>query len=361
MSFGPADLLVSPVLASPEGHGRLEGPDFRFDALERPAASGARAGLSAESAQRPLPRQRLKLWQLAASMHCSVIGTCLTTGELRRAMGRVLQSDVAFISDHDLHAKAVGLCGTQTAASKALNKALDQRHRAAIGQYSQLRTEAAVMARWADARRAGDIPGAYWAVLTHPDVGLVAAREAFGDVHMLSHLVGAANRADIRRLTALEAENAALLSKVERQQLRLQELAAARDAAIKRQTELAASGVKAGAPADDETLSELRDLVADLRARLAREVSRREHLERRAVDAAEMRQRCEQITRALAVSRRLETGICHINGPTVADEAQVPFGGVKASGYGRFGGKAVVNEFTNLRWITIEGPQRYPF
>lgn len=67
------------------------------------------------------------------------------------------------------------------------------------------------------------------------------------------------------------------------------------------------------------------------------------------------------IIRALAVSKRIETGICHINGPTVADEAQMPFGGMKGSGYGRFGGKAVINEFTELRWITIEGPQHYPF
>jgi acyl-CoA reductase-like NAD-dependent aldehyde dehydrogenase len=68
------------------------------------------------------------------------------------------------------------------------------------------------------------------------------------------------------------------------------------------------------------------------------------------------------ITRAMAVARRIQSGICHINGPTVADEAQMPFGGVKSSGYGRFGGgKAVINEFTDLRWITIEGPQHYPF
>jgi len=67
------------------------------------------------------------------------------------------------------------------------------------------------------------------------------------------------------------------------------------------------------------------------------------------------------IKRALAVAKRIEAGICHINGPTVADEAQMPFGGVKASGYGRFGGKAVISEFTDLRWITIEGPQPYPF
>ena len=67
------------------------------------------------------------------------------------------------------------------------------------------------------------------------------------------------------------------------------------------------------------------------------------------------------IMRAMAVAKRIESGICHINGPTVADEAQMPFGGMKASGYGRFGGKAVIDEFTDLRWITVEGPQHYPF
>jgi len=67
------------------------------------------------------------------------------------------------------------------------------------------------------------------------------------------------------------------------------------------------------------------------------------------------------ITRALAVAKQIESGICHINGPTVHDEAQMPFGGVKASGYGRFGGKAAIAEFTELRWITIQsGPRHYP-
>jgi len=68
------------------------------------------------------------------------------------------------------------------------------------------------------------------------------------------------------------------------------------------------------------------------------------------------------LQRAMAVAARLEAGICHINGPTVNDEAQMPFGGVKGSGYGRFGGKAAIAEFTDLRWITIEDPkQGYPF
>lgn len=68
------------------------------------------------------------------------------------------------------------------------------------------------------------------------------------------------------------------------------------------------------------------------------------------------------ISRAMEIARRIESGICHINGPTVHDEAQMPFGGVKASGYGRFGGKAAIAEFTELRWITIQnGPRHYPF
>ena len=58
--------------------------------------------------------------------------------------------------------------------------------------------------------------------------------------------------------------------------------------------------------------------------------------------------------RGLRVARQIKSGICHVNGPTVHDEAQMPFGGVKASGYGRFGGKAGIDAFTELRWITIE-------
>ena len=67
------------------------------------------------------------------------------------------------------------------------------------------------------------------------------------------------------------------------------------------------------------------------------------------------------LTRALDVARRVESGICHINGPTVHDEAQMPFGGLKASGYGRFGGAAAIHEFTELRWLTINSAKgRYP-
>lgn len=69
----------------------------------------------------------------------------------------------------------------------------------------------------------------------------------------------------------------------------------------------------------------------------------------------------EDVDRAMAIARRIESGICHINSATVHDQPQVPFGGVKASGWGRFGGRAAVDEFTDLRWMTIQqAPRHYP-
>ena len=67
-------------------------------------------------------------------------------------------------------------------------------------------------------------------------------------------------------------------------------------------------------------------------------------------------------SRGLAIAERIESGIVHINDQTVHDEPQVPFGGVKDSGWGRFGGRAALEEFTELRWISVQGtPRQYPF
>lgn len=60
------------------------------------------------------------------------------------------------------------------------------------------------------------------------------------------------------------------------------------------------------------------------------------------------------IAKGLTLAKQIKSGICHINGPTVHDEAQMPFGGVGASGYGRFGGRQGIDSFTETRWITVE-------
>jgi vanillin dehydrogenase len=69
----------------------------------------------------------------------------------------------------------------------------------------------------------------------------------------------------------------------------------------------------------------------------------------------------ENVPAALELAQRIESGICHVNDTTVHDEPQMPFGGVKASGWGRFGGRAALEEFTELRWITVQDlPREYP-
>ena len=68
------------------------------------------------------------------------------------------------------------------------------------------------------------------------------------------------------------------------------------------------------------------------------------------------------LAKGMAVAGRIESGIVHINDQTVHDEPQIPFGGIKDSGWGRFGGKAALEEFTELRWISAQlTPRQYPF
>lgn len=71
---------------------------------------------------------------------------------------------------------------------------------------------------------------------------------------------------------------------------------------------------------------------------------------------------CSNVSRALSVASRIQFGCVHINGATVQNEPQAPYGGMKHSGYGRFDGRAVIDEFTEIKWLTIEDPrQAYPF
>jgi hypothetical protein len=169
------------------------------------------------------PKRRTTIWEMHQSVHCSIIGTCLSGAELRRLMLKLGIEGAATADDHTLRKQGVALASRSQGGGKFIQKALDRRHEMAIKQCARLKDEAALSAYWEDALRRGDIPGAYWAVLSHPAAGDALMRRAFGDVHMLSHMVGAANRVDIRRLRQLEDENAAFAAKLESQQRQLRD------------------------------------------------------------------------------------------------------------------------------------------
>src|SRR4051794_10722510 len=107
-------------------------------------------------------RKRSKIWDISPWLHCSVIGTCLTAGELRRLCTRFGDPEAATSSDHELHARAVKTAGQRDTAAKILNKALDDKHEAAIKRFAKAATTAELRELWRQSLERGEIPGAYW-------------------------------------------------------------------------------------------------------------------------------------------------------------------------------------------------------
>lgn len=248
-------------------------------------------------------RKRVRLVDMDQYLHCSILGTCLSTAELRKLMSRFIHVDK--VSDVDIHHEAVSAAGEGGALTKSLQKALDQRHAVAVQHFAAARTPEALAALWDQALAKSEIPGAYWAVLTHRDLTRELLQKVFGDVHMLSHLVGAANRADIRRLVAIERENADLVERFDKQQQRRQALVAERNEAVDE-----ARGLRLANESSKEQLARaMADSAADISvasqaaeaSALAVQTQRRERAEQAAA-ASELQVR--QLSAELELLRR---------------------------------------------------------
>jgi hypothetical protein len=243
------------------------------------------SAIASEKEELPITTaRRRRIWDFDTHFHCSIIGTCLSTGELRQILVKLGRSEAVTSSDHHVHASGVLIASQRHAGAKLLHKALDRRHRVSINQFDKAKTTEDVRAAWREAMQRGEIPGAYWSALTHPATDDALLREIFGDVHMLSHLVGAANRADIRRLRQLESEKAELEAKVERQQQQLRDAVVSRDAMIQDLRRVLAERISHERPGAieysvEQTEQIFTDLAADLRRRLAATETRCARLE----------------------------------------------------------------------------------
>ncbi|SAK54430.1 peptidase [Caballeronia arationis] len=288
-----------------------------------------------------LLRRRVRLAELDSHLHCSVIGTCLSTNELRKLVPKFAEIDRQRASDLEIHHTAVELAIADGPGSKALHKALDERYAGAIRRFETARDPQAVLALWEEACRNGDIPPAYWALMTHPQSTIEVRQTAFGELHMLSHLVGAANRADIRRLVALEKENAALKDKVERQQGRLQDMAAERDGALRELAEQVARAASHAHAVDaGSEVLHLRENLEDCERRLALHASRCEAAEARAVleqESARALRACLDEAQSLLKVMQAE---CHALERAMTPQADRP--GTRRSGYAWIGGRRIV-------------------
>jgi hypothetical protein len=157
------------------------------------------------------PRKtRRKLWELPHKLHCPVIGTCLDTGELQRIARKAGARSRGDLSEYAVHVSFVGAAVERNGLSLATHKALERKFAAQVRRFTRARTPGQLAALWDEALARGDAPGGLWATLTHPACDDALRVRAYEAIHMLSHQVGAGQRADLRRLTEAEAELAEL-------------------------------------------------------------------------------------------------------------------------------------------------------
>lgn len=177
---------------------------------------------------------RRKLWEIDSGWHCIILGTCIGMAELRaQAAKHGVQLKRTPAADYEIHATMVHLASRDRRIGKALHKLLDRKYAGAVARLGKIKDTGALAEAWAEASERGDVAGSLWALMSHPAATPELQARVFGEVHMLSHQVGAASRIDLRRLRALETEKAALEDKVARQQMRLRDEMSARDGAIR--------------------------------------------------------------------------------------------------------------------------------
>lgn len=161
-------------------------------------------------------RVRRKIWELKSSYHCPVIGTCATVSELRKVARQARLQSAMRLTDYAVHSSFVALAGEKCPASRQLNKLLDRKYARYIKQFSEAENEKALRRLWLEARTVGDIAGALWALISHPKTSAKLAQEVYQEIHMMSHQLQAAKRAELQRLAELERETRRLERELQR-------------------------------------------------------------------------------------------------------------------------------------------------
>ncbi len=153
--------------------------------------------------------KQLHIWELE-DYQCPILGTCLTMGDLGR-VARAAGLDVdQGASDYEVHGFFVAQAKCPGQVAKRLQERLNRRHRKSLARFRKVRDAGALAALWRERADQGDLAGPFWALMSHPASTPLLRHEVFGEVHMLSHVLGAAGRADLGRMAALERRTADL-------------------------------------------------------------------------------------------------------------------------------------------------------
>ena len=165
----------------------------------------------------PEAHKQKSIWEMPSTQHCSIVGTCLSLGEAR-LIGKKINVTCPNKEDLDatIHSVLVQECAKKNWASRLINKTLNKKFDNSIKVFRPCKDSDELLSLWRDAFSVGNIPGPYWAVLSHPCLSKDVGVKVYSDVHMLSHLVGSSNQANIVRITELEIELANAHDKIKK-------------------------------------------------------------------------------------------------------------------------------------------------
>ena len=159
---------------------------------------------------------RLKFWEINSRYHCAALGTCLTLKELRQTGKKAKVEGMNAWTDYEIHVSFIHALDDKCYVSTLVNKLLDKKYKLNILHFSKTKTEQERIDLWNKAVTTGDIAGAFWALLTHPDTVENTLFQVYGKVHMLSHLSGATARIDMREFHQLEQRNDSLENQIKK-------------------------------------------------------------------------------------------------------------------------------------------------
>jgi hypothetical protein len=272
-----------------------------------------------------LPAQRTgkrrMLWEIANSMQCSVLGTCLGEDDLLGAIRRCGLSLQGSVTSYDIHAHCVKMATSSNALSKALHKLLDKRYEGAVRLVSRADTEAQILALWEKLRDSGQVGAAYWAIISHTHVSPEVVKQVFGEVHMLSHLHGCGVREMATQISEMQRRAVETEARLRRTEAARNEALAERDAV---RTELQARAAEVStvdlgveparvAPLRKDTSGKRDRVLAAARAR-ARQAETENARLQAVVQAMEREQRRERPAQLACACCKPETLPCRLDG-----------------------------------------------
>ncbi len=167
-------------------------------------------------------QKRTKLWELDHNYHCAIIGTCLAMNEVRKLL-RSFHIDITHVSSYEIHTAIVTLISTNDFPSKKTQNYLDKKFKLALQKTKKMQADE-LKDEWKRVINNGDLIATFWAVMSHPHCNEAMKKSFYGDIHMLSHMSGASNRADLKRLTALENDKKEFKTESQFQLIKYQKL-----------------------------------------------------------------------------------------------------------------------------------------